>query len=200
LNAAGNVAFMATYGSSGSGVFLGTTSDEPQPVATAGSAAPGTGGGTFAFFNSSAIDLNSSSQVAFWASVNNSGNNPRNGWYLSAAGAVASPRLLQNQPLPGGGQAGTVSPGSRFAVLADSGEMAIYVVDTREADFQPQIVIAGANGMLRKFARNGEKAGGTGSEFGKLYSTLAATPSGKFLFGAVLINGPAKAGVFINKP
>ncbi|MCX6623599.1 MAG: hypothetical protein NTY38_21545 [Acidobacteria bacterium] len=84
--------------------------------------------------------------------------------------------------------------------LADSGEMAIYVGEVSAGGQEPQIVIAGADGTLRKFAGNGEKAGETDGEFAKLYPTLTATPSGRFLFSAVLVNGPARAGVFIDKP
>jgi hypothetical protein len=93
-----------------------------------------------------------------------------------------------------------VSPGNRLAALANSGEMAIYVADTSGSDIQPCIVVAGVNGQLREIAGNGEKAAGTDSEFGKLYAQLSATPSGRFLFGAVLVGGPAKAGIFIDKP
>jgi hypothetical protein len=143
------------------------------------------------------MDLNNSDQVVFWAGLCCSGIG--NGWFLGSAPTNLAPRLLPNQPLPGGGRAGDLSSGSRFAALADSGEMAIYVAEVRDG-VQPRIVIAGADGTLRKFAKSGDNAEGTGSEFGKLYTPLVATPSGRFLFGAMLVHGPAKAGVFMDKP
>jgi hypothetical protein len=47
---------------------------------------------------------------------------------------------------------------------------------------------------------NGEKAENTGSEFVKLYPSLAVTPSSKFLFSTMLLNGPAQAGIFVDRP
>ena len=164
-----------------------------------GDSAPVPGGPKFSLFREEAVDLNSSGQVAFWAGLSSPDNG--NGWFLGSAPENLSPRLLQNQPLPGGGQAGSMFwPGNRLASLADSGEMAIYVTEIRGTAYQPQIVIAGANGELRKFAGSGENAQGTGCEFGKLYPALVATPSGRFLFSAILLNGPAQAGIFIDKP
>jgi hypothetical protein len=199
LNAAGQVAFSASY-SSGHGVFLGSTAGAPLAIATTDSLAPGTGGAKFQGIASFTIDLNSSGQVAFWAGVCCSPG-PGGGWFLGSATAPPSPRLLQNQALPGGGLADGLTPGARFAALADSGEMAVYVGQVKCCDaMEPQIVIAGADGTLRKFAISGERAPGAGSEFGKLYPTLTATPSGRFLFGAVLVGGPAKAGIFMDRP
>ncbi len=77
--------------------------------------------------------------------------------------------------------------------------MAIYVPNVLQGT-QPRIVIASVDGTLRNLATNGDTAQGTGSDFAKLYLPLAATPSGKFLFGGMLVNGPAKAGIFMNKP
>jgi hypothetical protein len=203
LNAAGQVAYLIGLTGNGKnvGIFLGTPGANgytQQALAINGDSAPVPGGTKFMFFREETVDLNSSGQVAFWAIL--SSPEIANGWFLGSAPENLSPRLLQNQPLPGGGQASTIWPGNRLAALADSGEMAIYVTDTSKTDFQPQIVIAGADGELRKFAWNGEKAEGTGSEFGKLYPTLVATPSGRFLFSAVLLNGPDQAGIFIDTP
>jgi len=201
LNAAGKVAFVASY-PSGVGVFLGTVGGL-QTVAKAGDPAPGAGGATFGNFNTNTIDLNNAGKVAFWANLNNPSPTPTSiwqGWFIgSATPSDLAPRLLQHQPLPGGGQADSVSPGNRFAVLADSGEMAIFVDQVTGGGVEPQVVIAGVDGTLRMFAGSGERAQGTGSDFGKFYPTLVATPSNKFLFGAVLVDGPAKAGVFVNK-
>lgn len=198
LNANGQLAFMAYYEPpiGGSGIFLGAGGETPQAIATTGADAPGTGG-KFAFFNSNAFHLNSAGQVAFWAGLSCCYGN---GWFLGSDPDNLAARLLQNQALPGGGFAGSLPPGNRSMALANSGEMAIYVPDTRETEIQPQLVIAGADGTLRKFAGNGQKAEGTGSEFGKLFPMLIATPSGNFLFSAVLVDGPAKAGIFQSKP
>jgi hypothetical protein len=201
LNAAGQVAYSARLAGGGRylGVFLGTpgaTEYTRQVVALTGDPAPGAGEAAFAGWSEESIDLNSSGQVAFWASwcCSQIGS----GWFLGSAEAPLSPRLLPTQPLPGGGSVRDASPGTRFAVLADSGEMAIYVGQVTGG--MPQVVIAGADGTLRKFAGNGEKAPDTGSEFGKLYPTLVATPSGRFLFSAMLLNGPAQAGIFVDMP
>ena len=203
LNATGQVAYFAGLTGNGKtgGIFLGTpgaTEYTRQAVAVNGDSAPAPDGPKFAFFREECVELNSSGQVAFWAILNSTGIG--NGWFLSSAPENLSPRLLQNQQLPGGGQASAVWPGNRLVALADSGEMAIYVAEIYGTEFRPQIVIAGANGELRKFAWNGEEAQGTGSNFGKLHPTLVATPSGRFLFGAVLLDGPAQAGIFIDKP
>lgn len=201
LNADGKVAFVANYGTSGppptsgSGVFLGSTAAAPEALATTGSLASGTSA-HFTGFNSASIDLNSSGKVAFWAALDGTGNK-WNGWFLGATGPTVLPRMLQNQPLPGSGNAGMLAGGTRLAVLANSGEMAIYVPDVWNG-IQPRIVIAGVDGTLRNVATIGEKAQGTGSDFGKLYPTLTVVPSNQFLFSAVLVNGPAKAGVFRN--
>ncbi len=200
LNKAGQVAFVANYNnSSGRGVFLGSTTSSPRAIATAGSIAPGAGSVTFGDFTPASLDLNSSGQVAFYARLNSTAS-VRGGWFLGSATAPLSSRLLWQQSLPGGGPAAIAAVGARFAALADSGEMAIYVSGVVFTNQGPQIVIAGADGTLRKFATAAETAEGTGGEFAKLYPTLTATPSGRFLFGAVLLNGPAQAGVFIDKP
>jgi hypothetical protein len=60
-----------------------------------------------------------------------------------------------------------------MAAPADSGEMAIHVADTRDANYEPQIVVAGANGRLSEIA---------------------------FVFSAALVDGPAMAGIFVDKP
>jgi hypothetical protein len=199
LNAAGQLAFAANYDSSqGRGIFLGSTTAPPQAIATSGSVAPGTGGLTFRLFSSEALDLNSSGQVAFYADV--SSTSILRGWFAGSAAASLSPRLLFGQPLPGGGQANLSSPGARFAALADTGEMAIYVPFVMNPSQGSRIVIAGADGRLRNFAIAAETAEGTGSVFAKLYPALVATPSGRFLFSAMLVDGPAQAGVFKNEP
>ncbi len=201
LNAAGQVAYQAGLVGGSSGIFLASATSgvyAPQKVARTADPAPSTGGATFAFFREESIDLNNSGKVAFWAGLCCS--QIGSGWFLGSAVGAPSPRLLQNQQLPGGGKASQASPGFRIVALANSGEIAIYVADTYGTDFQPQIVIAGVDGTLRRFAENGAKAQGTGGDFGKLFPQVWATPSGKFLFGAMLLNGPAKAGVFTNKP
>jgi hypothetical protein len=200
MNADGKVAFGGTYGSGSSarnGVFLGSTVAPPQAIATTGSAAPGTGDATFVMFNANTIDLNASGQVAFWAGFNKT---PGWGWFLGSAGADLQPRLLANQPLPGGGVVNGLPAASRLAALADSGEMAIWVGDTRGTDFKEHLLIAGVDGNLRRVAGNSGKAEGTESEFGKLFPLLMATPSGQFLFSAILVNGPAMAGIFTSIP
>jgi len=197
LNAAGQVAYITGVGGNKNAILLGTPGTQgytSRAIALTGDAAPVAGGGTFGFLPSN-FHLNSAGQVAFLAGYSSGA-----GWFLGSATAPPSLRLIEKQSLPGGGRSkGSVSQGARFAALADSGEMAIYVPEVDDG-CAPQFVIVGADGALRKFAICSEKAEGTGGEFGKLYPDVAATPSGKFLFGAVLVNGPAQAGIFINKP
>ena len=191
LNASGQVAFEANY-SGGAGVFLGSAAGAPRAIVNTGAVVPGTGGARYQPFASTTTpELNSSGQVALCIP---------GGWFLGSTAENLAPRLLRDQPLPGGGKAGQPLPGSRFVALADSGEMAIYLASVTGGAQKPQVVIAGADGTLRKFVIAAETAEGTGSEFAKLYPTLSATPSGKFLFGAMLVNGPAKAGIFIDRP
>jgi hypothetical protein len=199
LNAAGQVAFYAGMsGAHNGGILLGSGDGAPQAIALAGDPAPGVDKTTYGFFREESVDLNASGQVAFWAGL--CCGNVGNGWFLGSAADNVAPRLLHGQRLPGGSPAGQLAPGNRMAALADSGEMAIYVQDVTQSHIQPQVVIAGADGKLREFVNNGDKAEGTGSEFAKLFPMLAATPAGRFLAGAVLINGPAQAGIFIDKP
>jgi hypothetical protein len=201
LNADGRVAFFANYGSgssAGSAVFVGSSSEPPQPIAITGAAAPGTNGENYAFINSSTIDLNSAGQVAFWSGICCGG--PGNGWYVGAVGSDPTPRLLQSQDLPGGGRVSNLNSGVRYAALSESGELAIYVGNTSGTDMEQQIVIAGADGKLRGFAGNGEMADGTDGQYGKLYPVLIATPAGRFIFSAMLVNGLAKGGIFVSVP
>ncbi len=196
INDAGHVAYGAQHlappDTPASAVFL-----DSQVIAKTGDSAPGSGGGVFAGLNLSSIDLNSSGQVAFWASL--SGSGVMNGWYLGSGGSAPKARLLHGFNLPGGGKAGPLPGGNRLAVLADSGEMAFYVPNIEDADNLTRLVLADKNGNLRTFANTGEKANGTGADFGRIYGTMTVTPSGRFLFGALLVGGQAKSGVFIDK-
>jgi hypothetical protein len=93
-----------------------------------------------------------------------------------------------------------LNSGVRYAALSESGELAIYVGNTSGTDMEQQIVIAGADGKLRGFAGNGEMADGTDGQYGKLYPVLIATPAGRFIFSAMLVNGLAKGGIFVSVP
>jgi len=207
FNAAGQVAYVAMYPAppgppffNGSAVFLGAANATPHVVAKAGDPAPGiTGGYYLGDFQPGGVDLNSSGQVAFWDDVTDFSSFWTTGWFLGSGTAAASPRLLQNQPLPGGGQASMVSPGNGIVALADSGEMAMYIAEVNNSAIMPRFIIAGTNGTLRSFAGSGERAAGTGSDFGKLTLPVRATPLGRFLFGAILLNGPAEFGLFEDK-
>ncbi len=202
LNAAGQVAYSTALSGGGSGVYLAACDSgacASQKVARAGEPAPNAGGAWFAFFREDSVELNNAGQVAFWAGLDSSVPAPRQGWFLWSAGAGAASRLLQQQLLPDGGRASWVPGGSGIAALADSGELAVFI-DEVSAGPEPRFVIAGANGVLRPFATSGDLADGTGSQFGNLYRPVVATPSGRFYFGAALVHGPARFGIFRDRP
>jgi hypothetical protein len=196
INNAGNVAFLANYGSN-AGIFLGNAGNPPQAVATTGAAAPGEGNSQFAFFNPNSILLNNSGQLAFWGGLCCDGS--PSGWFVASSAELA-PRLLSGQALPDGATVDYASPGQRYAALTESGTMAIYVPYTMNPNSGPQIVASAADGTLHTLARTGDPAEGTDSVFAKIFPAMMATPSGQFVFNAILTGGSAKAGVFTGNP
>jgi len=202
LNASGQVALIAglTGGAIRSGLFLatpGATEYALQAVAMDGNtvqlpgASPMVGN-----FREETIDLNNSGQVAFWAGLSTGGG----GWFVGSSPADLSPRVFQSQQLANNVRVSSLFPAKGLAALADSGDLAVYIPELNGSAPKPRIVITSPNGTLRALAASGEQAADTGSEFGKLYPSLRTTPSGRFLFSAMLLNGPALAGIFVDRP
>jgi hypothetical protein len=201
MNNAGQVAYVAglTGGSASQGVFVGTAGATQTALALTGNPAPSTAGGLFSLFTETEIEINNSGQVAFRGEVSSSGVS--SGYFLGSATAPLAARLVQGQTLPGGGAAGYLSPGlnnfigERFT-LADSGELEIDVENVVGAPNLPRHVIASSSGVLRAFAATGDPAAGTSSQYGLLFQSVGVNSSGRFFFTAILVEGPAKWGIF----
>lgn len=203
INNAGQVAYVANLngGSAPQGVFLGTAGGAQMVVALAGDPAPGTGGGAYSAFKESEIELNNPGDVAFWAEI--TGAFAKGGYFLGSATAGPASRLIEGQTLPGGGAAGVVSPGLNNFIgeqfsLTDS-EICMHIVNVTGAPNLNRLVIANAAGVLRELATTGDKAQGTGSSFGGVFNSVATNSTGHFFFSALLVEGPAKYGVFWDK-
>ena len=200
MNAAGQVAYVAELagGTHRQGVFLGTGGNASAAIALEGDVAPGTPECVFSdfTFQDGALDVNSHGQVAFWAALQSCPI--RTGFFVGSPTSDPTPLLLQGQDLPGGGIAPPPLPGSDVIALADSGESAMYVRGLDGDGFLPRFVIADRNGVLRRFAAQGDKAVGTGSVFGRLIPSITANSDGRFFFQAQLVDGPAKTGLFWN--
>jgi hypothetical protein len=202
MNNAGQVVYVAGLvgGGSPEGIFLGTAGGAQASVALAGNGAPGTGG-VFSDFRDFDIELNNSGAVAFRADI--TGGTASSGVFLGSASAPPAPRLIEGQPLPGGGTVGPLTPALNFIgepfALTESGEMSIFVFNVSGAPNLQGHVIADSAGVLRKFVTVGKKAQGTGSEFGIIFDAVTTNSTGRFFFSAILVNGPARWGVFADK-
>jgi hypothetical protein len=203
MNNAGQVVYVAGLvgGSSPEGIFLGTAGGAQASVALAGAGAPGSGGGVFSDFRDFDIELNNSGAVAFRADI--TGGTASSGVYLGSASAPPAPRLIEGQPLPGGGTVGPLTPALNFIgepfALTESGEMSIFVFNVSGAPNLPGHVIADPAGVLREFVTVGKKAQGTGSDFGITLQAVATNSTGRFFFSAILVNGQTRWGVFADK-
>jgi hypothetical protein len=198
INNAGQVAWVAGLTSGNQGVFLGVAGGAQNPVAVTGDPAPGSGGGVFSRFREPNIELNNSGQVAFWAEI--SGVPATSGYFLGSATAPPLVRLLEGQPLPGGGTAGFLSPGlnnfigETFA-LTDAGELCMHIINVTGAPTLSRQVIADANGVLREFVTTGDKAKGTGSSLGFVFASTGSNSNGAFFASVLLVDGPARSGI-----
>ncbi len=201
MNASGKIAFVANLTGNGrnAGILVATPNESGysvQPLVMNGDSAPVPGAAAkFMYFREDAIDLSNTGETAFYASTDNI-----DGWFTAWNPSTISARVLRLQQLANRISVGPLFPQKGFIALAGSGDLAVYLPKINGSDFQPRIVISAPDGSLRNLAWNGEKAGNTGSEFGKLYPAFTATPSGRFVFGAVLLNGPAQAGLFVDQP
>lgn len=204
MNNAGQVAYVAglTGGSSPEGLFLGTAGGPQLTVALVGDAAPGTGGGTLSDLREPDIELNNVGLVAFWAAI--TGASATSGCFLGSATAPPAARLVEGQSLPGGGAAGFILPGINNFIgedftLTDSGQMSIFVGNVTGAASGSRQVIASPSGVLSEFVTSDEKATGTGSLFGALFQSVAVNSDGRFFVSAILVDGPAKWGIFTDR-
>ena len=205
INNAGQVAYAIDFNGDPiwDGVLLGTAGGTQFAVALAGQIAPGTAGGVFASFAEEGVVLNNLSQVAFWARLN--APTATTGFFLGSAAAPPAARLLEGQPLPGGGIAGTLAPGVNFFGgelfgLKDSGEMSMYVSDVALAANLSRLVIASSSGALRELASVGGKGKGTNSSFARLFAPISINSNGRFFFFASLVGGSDQFGVFWDNP
>jgi len=205
INNAGQVAYAVDFNGDPiwDGVLLGTAGGTQFAVALSGQTAPGTGGGTFDSFAEEGVVLNNLSQVAFWARLDAPA--ATTGFFLGSAGAPPTVRLLEGQPLPGGGIAGTLAPGVSFFGgelfgLKDSGEMSMYVSDVALAPNLSRLVIASSTGALRELASVGGKGKGTNSSFARLFTPISINSCGRFFFFASLVGGSDQFGVFWDEP
>ncbi|MCA1636421.1 MAG: hypothetical protein LC802_22705, partial [Acidobacteria bacterium] len=204
MNNAGQVAYVAGLNANPApeGVFLATAGGARVPVALVGDAAPGTSGGTFSDFRETDIELNNTGRLAFWSRV--AGPGAGTGFFLGSATSAPTARLLEGQPLPGGGTAGAVVAGGNnfigdFFTLADSGEVGVAVLNVNGAPNLTRIVIAAPDGTLRLFAMTDESAHGTGSLFSGFMNPIVANSAGEFFFNGALVGGPARWGIFSEK-
>jgi len=205
INNAGQVAYAVDFNGDPiwDGVLLGTAGGTQFALALAGQTAPGTAGGTFDSFAEEGVVLNNLSQVAFWAKLNAPA--ATTGFFLGSAAAPPTARLLEGQPVPGGGIAGTLAPGVNFFGgelfgLKDSGEMSMYVSDVALAPNLSRLVIASPTGALRELASVGGKGKGTNSSFARLFTRISINSSGRFFFFASLVGGSDQFGVFWDEP
>ncbi|MBI4889908.1 MAG: hypothetical protein HY821_04730 [Acidobacteria bacterium] len=197
INSDGKVAFVGNF-PGGPGVFVGSASNPPQPVALGGAAAPGLSGFRFGGFNAQSLSINSSGQVAFWSVLCCAA--PASGWFVGTPGAEPKARIYTGQALPAGGTAGFVAFAGRTGFLSDSGDLAAYVAEVNGSDKQPQIVISDTDAKLRPLAAGGEQAPAGLGILGKPNPVIYLTPAGRFIFSSLLSSGPPKAGLFTSLP
>ncbi len=200
INNQGRVAYVAGLsGDAPQGVFLGAVNTPPAVIALAGQSAPGTEG-SFSGFRPADLELNNAGQVAFRADIE--GDTATVGLFLGSAGSEPQARLLQGQELPWGGTASYTGVGINYMgetfALADSGELCIWARDLAPGSGGGHMVIADANGVLRKFIDNYDRAEGTGSYFGGIIQAMSVNSSGRFFMNAALVDGPTKWAIFWN--
>lgn len=191
LNSSGKIAFYATLsgGSAGSGLFAGAPGSV-QAVAVQGGAAPA--GGTYGGFSLTAGPvLNTSGQVAFFATV--TGGSSSQGFFAGTAGAVQAV-ALQGDAAPAGGTYINFGAGP---LLNTSGQVAFYAGLTGGSSSSGLFV--GAPGSLQAAALTGSAAPAGGS-----YSGFGAggnlNHSGQVAFTAFLTGGSANSGLFVGTP
>lgn len=198
INSLGEVGYLAELsgGSAPSGVFIGGAGGPQSAVALAGSAAPGTGGGTFSSFVDFDIDVNSLSNVSFFASI--AGSSATGGYFVGSASVSPSARLIEGQSLPGGGSVGVISALGTTNLL-NSGELSLQLFNIVGAPNLFRLVVISPAGIVSELARDGDKAAGTGSSFGESVAAVPSATQDRLVFSAVMVGGPTKFAIFSDK-
>ncbi len=158
-------------------------------VAIAGDAAPGTAGGTYAFFGTPAVNPGGNA-VVFRASVENAAVG--SGVFLHAE-ASHSAVALEGDPAPGSG-AGTYS-GFGNPSINGSGDVAFLATVTGGTVTRGIFVDAG--GTQTAIALTGDAAPGAGGTYSS-FGDPSINGSGETAFFAVVSGGSASAGMFID--
>ena len=199
INNAGRVAYVVdlTGGTTPAAVLIGPAGGAQSTVAQVNDPAAGTGGGTFASFDDQTIEVNNPGQVAFFASI--AGSIVTGGHFLGSASAAPAARLMEGQALPGGGSAGVITHFFGIMTLIDSGQMSVQVLNITGAPNLFRQVIISPTGVLNELVTDGQKAAGTGSTFGESVAAVPSTTQDRLVFSAVLVDGPAKFGIFSDK-
>ena len=198
MNGTGQVAYRTdlTSGPAPSGIFIGTAGGAQSPVAVSGASAPGTGAGTFLAFDDSMIEVNSSGEVAFFATI--AGSAVTRGYFSGFGSGSPVARLLEGQALPGGGSVGVITALIGAMTLLDSAQVNIQVFNITGAPNLFRQVIISPAGAVSELETDGQKADGTGSSFGESVAAVPSTTQDRLVFSSVLVGGPAKFGIFSN--
>ncbi len=161
-------------------------------IARDGDPAPGTGGGSYDFFNVSPPATNGSGDVAFVMPI--AGGTGGEGLFVERAG-VQSAIALEDDPAPDGG-GGTFSIFDAFPAIDEAGRVA-FIADLAGGT-TPNAVFLDSAGDLAAIAVAGNPAPGTG---GGVYSEFALSPSintsGDVAFAAFVTGGSSAGGIFV---
>ncbi|MBE3100271.1 MAG: PEP-CTERM sorting domain-containing protein [Planctomycetes bacterium] len=184
LNASGQAAFQAgltgTSDGSTGGIFRGDGSTTTA-IAREKWAAPGTGGGTFAYLSYPA--LNASGQAAFYAELTGTSDGSSVGLFRGdGSTTVAIAREKWAAPGTGGGTFWYFSS----AALNASGQAAFYASLTGTSDGSTQGIFRGDGSTLTAIARQKWAAPGTGGGTFSSFGSPALNASGQAAFYADL--------------
>ncbi|HEV8586265.1 MAG TPA: choice-of-anchor tandem repeat NxxGxxAF-containing protein [Methylomirabilota bacterium] len=187
LNDAGVVAFAAAVsgGRTVEGIFL-AGQGRLRAIALTGSAAPGVVSGTLAALDAPA--LNNRGDVVFLASIRR-GRETIEAIYLASGRAVRK-IVAQGDPAPAGGTFAGFGP----PTVNNRGVVAFAAIVDGPA--VPGGVFVNESGRTRMLAGAGDETV-IGGIFAKFSERLALNDAGTVAFAAMLINAPARHGVFV---
>ena len=190
INASGDVAFPAevTGGSVGFGLFVDSGGVDTV-VALAGDSAPGTGGGTFSYFD--AASINASGDVAWQSLV--TGGTATEGVFVDSGGTITSVALSGDTAPETGG--GTYASFNSVSINA-SGDVAFTAAVTGGTAAYGVFVDSG--GTDTALAVSGDTAPGTGGGTYSVLSDCAMNDSGNVMFDAQVTGGTGTDGVFLD--